>query len=97
MIENFVRKLKRGYGKYKGKFPFKCFNCGKIGHFASKCPYGENFGEEQQRTSRISIMDKKKKASQKEIRSYQKHNDLYTFEDDATNEESASEEGYCED
>jgi hypothetical protein len=19
--------------------PFKCFNCGKIGHFASKCPH----------------------------------------------------------
>jgi len=34
-----VRKLKRGTDKYKGKFPFKCFNCGKIGHFTSKCPH----------------------------------------------------------
>jgi hypothetical protein len=37
--ENFVRRLKKGSGKYKGKFPFKCFNCGKIVHFSSKCPH----------------------------------------------------------
>ena len=31
----FVRGLKKGSGKYQSKFPFKCFNCGKIGHFAT--------------------------------------------------------------
>jgi hypothetical protein len=36
---NFVRKLKRGTRKYKGKLPFKCFNRGKFGHFASRGPY----------------------------------------------------------
>jgi hypothetical protein len=34
-----VRRLTKGSGKYKGKLPFKCFNCGKISHFASKCPH----------------------------------------------------------
>jgi hypothetical protein len=36
--EKIVRRQKKGSGKYKGKFHFKCFNCGKIGHFASKRP-----------------------------------------------------------
>jgi hypothetical protein len=35
----FVKRLKKGSGKYKGKLPFKCFNYGKIGHFANKCPH----------------------------------------------------------
>jgi hypothetical protein len=39
--EKFVRRLKKGSSKYQGKFPFKCFNCGKIGHFSSKCPHNK--------------------------------------------------------
>jgi hypothetical protein len=32
-IDKFVRKLKKGIDKYKGMFPFKGFNCGKLSHF----------------------------------------------------------------
>jgi hypothetical protein len=35
----FVRRLKKGSWKYKGKLPFKCFNCCKIGHFENKWPH----------------------------------------------------------
>ena len=34
----FVKRLKKGSEKYIGKLPFKCFNCGRIGQFANKCP-----------------------------------------------------------
>jgi hypothetical protein len=41
-MANSIRKLKKGTNKSRGKFSFKCFNCGKIGHFDDKCPYDEN-------------------------------------------------------
>jgi hypothetical protein len=41
-MKNFVRKLKMGTHKYKGKLMLKCFNCGKIGDFSNKFPYSIN-------------------------------------------------------
>jgi hypothetical protein len=46
---NFVRTLKRGIDKYKGKIPFKCFNCGRVGHFSSKCTYARgSYSDEEE-------------------------------------------------
>lgn len=35
----FIRRLDKGMGKYKFKLAFKCFNCGRVGNYASKCPH----------------------------------------------------------
>ncbi len=45
---NFVKSLKRGISKYKGKLPLRCFGCCRIGHFASKCPYNKNSDNEEE-------------------------------------------------
>jgi hypothetical protein len=59
--EKFVRRLKKESGKYHGKLPLKCFNCGKIGHFENKCPHKKkdqnSEGEEKYKSKRF---DRKK-------------------------------------
>ena len=38
-ITNFVRRLQKGTGRYKGKYPLKWFNYGRIWHIAEKWYY----------------------------------------------------------
>jgi hypothetical protein len=49
-IANFIKKLKKGTGKCKGKIPQICFDCGKIGHFANKCPHPKKEESDDERT-----------------------------------------------
>jgi hypothetical protein len=51
-MSNFVRKLQKGIGKYKGMLPLKCFNCGGIGIFASKCPQRNKDNDEEEFSTR---------------------------------------------
>ena len=49
----FISKLEKGTRKYKGKLPLKCFNCGRIGHFSSKCTYTKQDENEEKETSKF--------------------------------------------
>eukprot|EP00253_Pinus_taeda_P001430 PITA_01430 len=44
-LAQFVRKKKKG-SKLKGKYPLIYFKCGKIGHYAAKCPHRHDSDDE---------------------------------------------------
>ena len=84
----FVKKLDRGSGKYKGKLPFKFFNCGRVGHYAAKCPHKKVTKQAQESEKNTSKnWWKGKKFSRKSF---------YVQQDSSTSEDSdepSSEEG----
>ena len=80
-ITNFVRKLKRGTGKYKGKLPLKCFSCRNIGHFASKCPYAKNSDGEEDDS--FKPYKKYNNDKNKNRRKFAKKKNLYTKRDNS--------------
>lgn len=79
-VANYVKKLKRGSRKYKGKIPLKCFNCGNVGHFFAKCPYNEIGGDESRGFKRFVGKDKERNVYWQGRRGYQKIFNLYTIE-----------------
>lgn len=46
---NFVIRLNKGTELYKGKLPLKCYNCARIGHFASKSSFRESIDNNKER------------------------------------------------
>ena len=90
---NFVKSLKRGTGKYKGKLPLKCFGCGRIRHFSSKCPYNkhsDNEEESSRKPKEFKSRHKKsfnRKAYKKKILFIKDDSDISEFDksDDSSN------------
>ena len=78
-----MKKLKRGCIKYKGKLPFKCFHCGKIGRFSYKCPYRDNRDNndeedhnrnERRKTYKGGISENNKRSNKQKKSLYSKEN-----------------------
>jgi hypothetical protein len=82
----FIKKLQKGSGKYKGKLPFNCFNCGKFGHFAAKCPYTEEDPEDQ---NNISKQYQKKEKPHYKKKFYKEKNIFYSKEENSNSSESS--------
>ena len=85
-----MKKLKSGIGKYKGKLPLKCFKCGRIGHFASKCPYAKNPNSDHENNCKKnkSFQNYKKGNNGR----FSKSKNLYTKEDrSSSNDDSDSD------
>ena len=55
---NFVKNLQRGIGRFRGKLPFKCFACERVGHYVAKCPHKDK-GKEPVRWNKKQIATKK--------------------------------------
>jgi hypothetical protein len=87
---NFIKKLKKGSGKFKGKLPFKRFNCGKIGHFANKCLYPKQKNNDNEET--YNHKDHKKDKTQYKNKFYKKNKNFYSKEDSSSSDMSEDEE-----
>eukprot|EP00253_Pinus_taeda_P033462 PITA_33462 len=43
---NFVKNLQQSSGRFRGKLPFKCFACGRVGHYATKCSHKDKLDKD---------------------------------------------------
>ena len=83
----FIKKIEKGTGKYKGNFHLKCFCCGRIGHFPSKCTYPKQDDNDERETSKFGMGKTRNKK-----KSYEKNKIVYTMEDSEYGDTGGDEE-----
>ena len=81
----FIKKLQKGFGRYKGKLPFKCFNCGRIRHFTNKCPYPKQEDSDDEEIQNHEEHKKGKTRNKK--KHYKQKKDHCTKEDNNSSKE----------
>jgi hypothetical protein len=82
-----VRKIKRGSVKYKDKPPFKCFNCGRVGHFVSKFPYEKMEDSDDEDNNVKEEHNNRSKPYRHKKGKYTKKKSFYSREDNSSFEE----------
>ena len=87
-VEKFMKKLKKGTGKFKGKLPCKYFHCGKVGYFSNKCPYPKQEESDYERT----FKENKKRKTKDKMNFYKNKNNFYFKDDNNSSNESEEEE-----
>ena len=57
---NFVKKIQQGFRRFRGKLPFKCFACGRVGHYDAKCSHKDKYekGKEYEKWNRKQVVNK---------------------------------------
>ena len=58
---NFIKKLQWGFGRFRGKLPFKCFTCGRVGHYATIFPNKDKYekGKEYEKGNKKQVVKKR--------------------------------------
>eukprot|EP00253_Pinus_taeda_P026039 PITA_26039 len=80
---NFANNLQQGSRRFRGKLPFKCFACGRVGHYAAKCAHKDSNekGKELVKGNRKQFVNR---------RSYYTHEDsdgLFNIDEDESGQD----------